>query len=198
MALIPCNDLAAADWLIRSDLPWVQLVTFGPAGFETYARLRFIPDPAHADQEEGDVLIDGGHPSDLAQVQAALVILARHTTTPDDVYVAYWEGWGLDMFPPDVRSAPRVRLPHRDYFLLQGRINELTPTAQHWPGHPNIHMPGHPAFVWPADRAWCVAVDVDPHWAGIGGSRAATRELMASTAVDVVAAEPDSVQPNYR
>jgi hypothetical protein len=29
-----CSDLAAADWIVHSDLPWPRLVTFGPAGFD--------------------------------------------------------------------------------------------------------------------------------------------------------------------
>jgi hypothetical protein len=32
-----------ADWIVNSDRPWQQLVGFGPAGFDSYARLRFLP-----------------------------------------------------------------------------------------------------------------------------------------------------------
>ena len=45
MTLTFCWDLSAADWIAHSDLPWSQLVSFGPAGFDAYARLRFLPDP---------------------------------------------------------------------------------------------------------------------------------------------------------
>jgi hypothetical protein len=52
VALTSCTDLSAADWLTSSQLSWWQLVTLGPAGFTTYARLRFIPDPTYAGQAE--------------------------------------------------------------------------------------------------------------------------------------------------
>ena len=56
MTLTFCWDLSAADWIARSDLPWSQLVSFGPAGFDGYARLRFLPDPAYPGQSENDVV----------------------------------------------------------------------------------------------------------------------------------------------
>jgi hypothetical protein len=39
--------------------------------------------------------------------------------------------------------------------------------------------------------------DVDPHFAGIGGSRAAIDELLADQRVDVVEADPRAEQPSY-
>src|SRR5262245_1538655 len=50
MTLTLCEDASAAAWITSSDLPWQQLVAFGPAGFQAYARLRFLPDPAYAGQ----------------------------------------------------------------------------------------------------------------------------------------------------
>jgi hypothetical protein len=47
-----------------------------------------------------------------------------------------------------------------------------------------------PAFIWPADRAWCVANAVDPHWAGIGADVSAIDELLADPRLDVVRANP--------
>jgi hypothetical protein len=37
-----CSDLAAADWIVHSNLPWQQFVCFGPAGFNAFARLRLL------------------------------------------------------------------------------------------------------------------------------------------------------------
>ena len=54
-----------------------------------------------------------------------------------------------------------------------------------------------PAFVWPADHAWCVASDVDPHGAGIGAGRPAIAALTAAPDLDVVPARPDGPQPTY-
>ena len=53
-------------------------------------------------------------------------------------------------------------------------------------------------FIWPADHAWCVAHDVDPHYAGIGASSAAVADLLAQPDLDVVPADPRVEQPYYR
>ena len=63
---------------------------------------------------------------------------------------------------------------------------------QVWPAE----VPGYePAFVWPADHAWCVANDVDPHWAGIGGGAPLIELLVADPCLDAVAADPAGDQP---
>ena len=90
-----CSDLSAADWITGSDLPWQQLVGFGPSGFTAYARLRFIPDPAYEGQSENDVDIGDGV-SESAKLSAALQVLSRHTSTPDAYYFCLWDGWGSD------------------------------------------------------------------------------------------------------
>jgi hypothetical protein len=56
----------------------------------------------------------------------------------------------------------------------------------------------NPAFIWPADHAWCVADDVDPHWAGIGADVSVVEELLADPPLDVVAADPRQDQPAFR
>jgi len=35
-------DSSLADWFARRDEPWGELVTMGPAGFESYARVRYL------------------------------------------------------------------------------------------------------------------------------------------------------------
>jgi len=61
--------------------------------------------------------------------------------------------------------------------------------------NPTVHAP--PAFIWPADHAWCIANDVDPHWAGIGASVAAIDELLVDPRLDIVRDDPNQEQPYY-
>lgn len=92
MTLTCCWDLSAADWITRSDLRWEQLVGFGPAGFDAYARLRFLPDPARPGQSENDVV---GQDSGTGQLPRLFEVLATtHTATPDDCHFCVWEGFG--------------------------------------------------------------------------------------------------------
>ncbi len=61
-----CSDMSAAEWLVRSSTPAMQLIGFGPATFEAYARLRFIPDPSGPGQDEANAHVAMDHPSDIA------------------------------------------------------------------------------------------------------------------------------------
>jgi hypothetical protein len=179
-----CTDTSAADWLVNSGTPPEQLITFGPARFESYARLRFIPDPTHPGQQEHEADVPDDHPLDELQATRALGILAAFTDTPEECYFCFWEGMAGDFLSSDVLQGPMVAVPHRRYALFKGELgNELTEV---------------PAFVWPADHRWCFTSDVDPHWAGIGAERAAIDALLADPELDVVAARPDETPPAYR
>lgn len=227
MTLTFCWDLAPADWIAHSNLPAAQLIRFGPAGFEAYARLRLLPDPAHPGQSENDAEEEDWRVDQLPRLLAAL---ARHTTTPDDCYFCVWEGFGRDTVhtttdtavyvhsdtsrfvplaarpglapaPPagSTTHLPRVVVPHRAYWLFRGPLADVGTwnTAQGWPSAYRLDNT-EPAFVWPADHAWCVTSDVDPHWAGIGAHRAVITRLASEPRLDVVLADPAQDQPAYR
>jgi len=189
VSLSPVPDRSAADWVARSDLPWDRLVTFGPAGFDAYARLRFLPDPVRRGQRESDAHPDWRSPDQAATL---LAVLAGHTATPDDCFVGLWDGLGGPQSTPDAAS---FAVPHRSYWLVRGPLTDLLGSAPEWLA-PYL-VDGLPAFVWPADRAWCVARDVDPHWAGIGGTAALVSRLVTDPRLDVVPADPADEQPAY-
>lgn len=182
MTLKFCIDTSPAGWIVNSDLPWYDVVGFGPAGFEAYARLRFMPDPTYQGQRSGDV--DAGGPIDEADLVAqACALLIPETTTPDDCYFCLWDGWPGAIAPEP--GGARVHLPNRDYHLFRGPATE----AGNWGLSRDDHMPPA-AFIWPADHAWCIASDVDPHWAGIGASKHAIKRLTSSPHLDIVEADP--------
>ena len=227
MTLTFCTDLAAAEWIVRSDRSWPQLVSVGPPGFDAYARLRFLPDPVRPDQSENDVEAHWG----TDQLPGLWAVLATHTTTPDRCYFCVWEGFGraepapdddavylhdqdaevplaaADARPglapataaPSMLQVPKVVLPNRAYWMFRGPLAGVGAwdTAQGWPGQHRLDEVD-PAFAWPADHAWCVALDVDSHWAGIGGTTRLIEQLVADPRLDVVAADPSQEQPFYR
>jgi len=89
-----CRDLSAADWIVHGDLPWQQLVCSGPASFDAYASLRFLPDPERPGQSENDV--DAGWRTD------PLPTLFEVLAAPDDCYFCVREGIGhADAAIPD-------------------------------------------------------------------------------------------------
>ncbi|WP_201023239.1 hypothetical protein [Serinicoccus chungangensis] len=197
MGMTEVLDLSPARWLLEDLAPWDRLVGFGPSGFEAYARLRLIPDPEHPDQSESarGASKEG---SDLSALRKLLNQLVPHTTTPGHGYFCFWDGYtgaveDMDVDCPPVRrsvmvGAPLVRVPHREYYLFEGPLEAI----HEWGAGELL-----PAFVWPEDRAWCTAADVDQHWVGVGASEPALQGLLASLDLDVVRADPTEPQPFY-
>jgi hypothetical protein len=200
VTLTPLTDLSAAGWIAASDQPWNRLVTMGPAGFSAYARLRFIPDPMNGGQSESDVGRDDESPSDADQLRTAVETLLPHTRTPDEGYLLIWEGWGRGAFPRGAFTAPRLTLPDRACLMFRVRLPDFASgaVADRWESARHYGDMPEPAFIWPADRAWCITCDVDPHWAGIGVAPDAIEALLDDPRLDVVRADPDAEQPFYR
>jgi hypothetical protein len=116
--LKPCATSFPADWIVNSDLPWHHLVEVGPAGFDSYARLRFMPDPADEDDGGSD-----GPSTDQAKVGKLCALLRPATQTPDDCYFALWTGW------PDTSDvmyqSAQMRIPNRNYHLFHGPLTDF-------------------------------------------------------------------------
>ncbi|WP_083709630.1 hypothetical protein [Williamsia sterculiae] len=148
-----------------------------------------MPDPAYAGQSINDAPTANHrahHDSDTTQIARLCAALETATSTPADCYFAIWEGYHRVVSP--LPGGARMRIPNRGYHLYQGPLSE----AQRWTTHDDRRtapeLVNHPAFVWPADHAWCVACDTDPHWAGIGASEHTIGTLVARDDIDVVRA----------
>jgi hypothetical protein len=212
MPLHPETDVAIADWFATSGSPWTQLCSLGPSGFRGYCRL-FHPLHEGADENDSDELQNiEGHLDDT-HLKRLTTVLSRYTSTPGDCFFGLWDGFGdihgspavgsLRMgrggpaeippaFPPEVLTGPRVEIPNRNYLLFRGPLSD----AGHWgavdmpPGHPRLI--NSPNLIWPFDRAWFVASEVDLPWTGVGGESALVEELLADAVLDV---EPVSLGP---
>lgn len=186
-------DVAVADWWLAPgvvDDPWV-VCSHGPPGYAAYVRVR------HRD-------VEADH--DAWVLSLLLGDLAAHTTTPDDIVVAHWEGHfgggaherrdpetGVAVLVPEpyvftdeVMAAPRAQLRDghgsvRDYLLLRGPLAELGD----WPPGPDGEVADLPELVcgamWPTDRAWFYAWDVDDD---DGATVACDEELAAALLAD--------------
>lgn len=186
--------MSPAVWLETSDASPERLITFGPAVFEAYARLRYIPDPVRPQMSEADVELAEDHPTDIEQARTVLRALADQTQSTTSCYFCVWEGYSGSFLDPELTRGPLVALPHRRYVLFTGVLSEIASWEDAFGGGEPCPPP---AFVWPADHRWCFASDVDPHWAGIGASTAAVESLIARTDVDLVRAWPEHVPPRY-
>lgn len=194
MVLVHTTDTAPAVWLVSSRTPPQQLITFGPAGYEAYARLRYIPDPTSPGQLETDANISADHPLWGTLARRALAVLRDFTDTADECYFCIWEGVAGNVLSPTERQGPLIALPHRRYVLFTGRLSDYTEADA---GRFDDSDPV-PAFVWPRDRRWCFVSDVDTHWAGIGADQVAVERLLSTKSLDIVRAIPNDRPPAYR
>ncbi|WP_374969664.1 hypothetical protein [Terrabacter sp. BE26] len=136
---------------------------FHPAGGKTWAQVAaandrtmhplaqwcgICPDFDGTSRVGDDDPEEGSMPPD---VQAAVI---DHLPGDDWVF-AVWVGWGswTDL------EAPEVVMPGwggRDYALFTGPKGVVTT----WPGMDDL-FPQSASLVWPRDRAWCLATDID-------------------------------------
>lgn len=188
-----CSDVSAAHWLVEQGLPWYQLAGRGPAGYPGYARVRFIPDPSFPGQKTNDVDFEQKELSEKEQIGVALETLSRYTATPQECYFCLWDGWATIT----INAAPNFTIHDRDYWLLRGTLADYAD----WNSDDPVRWPyGYspdPAFIWPADRAWCVTNDVDPHFATIAAEAEAIEQIVTDQRIDAVPDDPRREPPYW-
>ncbi|MDI9913821.1 hypothetical protein [Rhodococcus sp. IEGM 1379] len=158
---------------------------------------------------------DGDEPEvgsiDQPDNQRLLDVLAHHTNSSDLAYFALWDGWGFlrtgatvhystgvrrffsrpDPVAPMASrliDGPRIRHPGRDYVVLSGSLTEASTIpdiigARPWSPSANL--------VWPQDRSWCVATEVDFDSTLVGCSREAANEIVACSDLEAFPINPD-------
>ena len=133
-----------------------------------------------------------------AEVLAGLV--RGWTTTPAQCWFCLWDGYdwagtlltppgepGLqlpDPVPAAVRRGPRVHLPHRDYLLATAPVEAVTAVAALTDGSQT------PNLWWPADRAWCVATEIDLPWTYVAGPAGLIEAILADDRLEALPAGP--------
>ncbi len=210
--------MSAGSWLAEelAGQPWTTLASILPRRFEAYARIlhpavRYVGDDdvevtwaevadanaavAHplmqwpaitggwefvAEDDQSPLWDDSpaeGHlPSAVAARLAA--VLRRHTTAPDVCWFGVWQGWGAPS------SAALLRLPGREHLLVRGPVELAAANLAEEPAEQSANL------WWPADRAWCVATDVDLMSTYVGGTAACLAELARTDGLEVVPAQP--------
>jgi hypothetical protein len=140
-------------------------------------------------------------------LSALCEVLGEHTETSDRCWYCLWDGWGwvngstilviasegedvpppaqpppeaAPAFPPEIIDGPRVSIPQRDYILFKGPLATATGFEENGP-----------ALVWPDDRAWCVATEIDLDSTYVGGSQGLVNALLGDPRFEAWPAEPD-------
>ncbi|GAA4472155.1 hypothetical protein GCM10023170_091600 [Phytohabitans houttuyneae] len=207
--LTPLADVTPGDWIVTRLRGLDGTVgSVVPPGFAAYAR---VPHPVETgDDPGGDVRVGSLAPAALATL---LDVLAP-ATGDQECYHALWEGWGwvdgggvaawavdeerggppvrLPVTPgvsPRVWGLPRLRLPGRDYLLFRGPLRAALEMGWHQPA-PFGFTPQSPSLLWPADRSWCVATEVDDTATFVGGPQAVVDRVVHSPVLAATPASP--------
>lgn len=118
-------------------------------------------------------------------VRQVLLERLKPYTSSSHCEAAIWRGWGnLPAFP----EVPELRLPHREYLLLTCEWSAVAGSI-----FGGVAEDIAPSLWWPADRAWCVATEIDYRWTYVGGSRECIREIMADSRLETLAATPTDI-----
>ena len=147
--------------------------------------------PGH-DRDEAAASIPGppaqGHLAPRA-LAALTAVLAEHTADPSRCYFGIWDGWGSPQNAAGTTPIGTISLPQRNYDLYAGPLRLATrfghrPTA-------NWILPQSPSLIWPGDRSWFVATEVDFDSTLIGGSAPLIFDILAITTLESWPVEPD-------
>ena len=145
-------------------------------------------------------------------------VLADHTAAAQRCFFCLWEGWGwigsssveaavahangaggapgssdepiAAAFSDEDSIHSRVRLPDRDYVLFTGPL-EAALQIGHWHS-PEWFEPQSPNLFWPADRAWCVASEIDFDSTLLGGTPALIDAILQTPELDAWPLQPDA------
>lgn len=167
---------AAAQWMATAcDGVPGTVGSWVPATFPSYARI-------HAPEPGDDWW------AAYRELHATVAAVAgRHTSTPDSVCFAIWEGHGFaNATTHTARQGPLDALPafetlslgspFRRYVLLRGPVEAAALLDE--PGSSGSFQ--RPDLWWPADRRWFVATDTDFWSLYVGGADALIDELASS------------------
>ena len=69
----------------------------------------------------------------------------------------------------DVLAGPRLDLPERSYLLFRGPLHAALTMGHQVTS--DWFVPQSPSLLWPADRSWCLATEIDFDSTLLGGPR---------------------------
>jgi hypothetical protein len=168
------RDGAAVRW--ETVAAWSGRTMHALAQFDRLARPRgATTGPPPFDQRSAE----GGLPRPA--LDALVDRLAAHTTTPDACFIGAWEGYGwLDLGPFDTLH---LVLPERTHLVFTGPLDAVADVG--WTEPAGSFVREAPSVIWPADRTWFVASDVDQDSTYLGGSRDLIEALVTDPRLEV-------------
>lgn len=173
----------------------------------------FTPDP-YRPLGRGDRDPDWGALSEQA-LAALCSVLARHTDSDLPCYFGVWEGWGnlhprsnssviqfarigdpvepIQYATPDWQldmTGATFHLPARTYHLFEGELAQALQIGA-WITDTWFALQS-PNLMWPEDRSWLVATEIDFDSTLVGGTRLLIDDLLVSADLEVLPVDLDT------
>ena len=111
--------------------------------------------------------------------------LAPHTRDPDACWFGVWFGfgWNYRVGVPETKS---IGNGYREWDLFRGPLKSMRRCfLESGPTHQSANL------VWPEDRSWCVATEIDLVSTYVGGSAGLISAIVASAALEAWEVKPD-------
>lgn len=118
-------------------------------------------------------------------VLAALcTLLAPHTGDPDACWFGVWSGFGWD-YRVGVPETKSISSRDREWDLFRAPLNAMRRCfLESGLTHQSVNL------VWPEDRSWCVATEIDLVSTYVGGSAGLISAIVASATLEAWEAKP--------
>ncbi len=169
---------------------WAEVARWSGRPLEPDAQFHSVALPGHDPGRPAPWAGQGPCPGSLyaPDARALADLLAPATGTPENCFFCLWDGYG---FGGDLAGSPRdparrkqrmVHLPNRDYLLWNGPLSSVLAAAAAGSGDQS------PNLWWPADRAWCVATEIDLPWSYVGGSADLVEQIVADERIEALPA----------
>ena len=196
--LRPAPTAAIADWIVAAgEGTWGRVDSMVPAVFDAYVLVLY---PLYDDDDRPLRWVDwpvqpvpidvqdcfGGNPRSVLPLLAAA--LRSATTTPEECRFGIWTGNDGSQIPDQHGSILDWPRGLRDYYLYRGPLEAAVTYGDDdtdwWLG---------PNQIWPADREWFLAADVDPAFAVVGGSEQLIDVILADGALETCRTQPSDI-----
>ena len=118
-----------------------------------------------------------------AQARKLLPLLETETNEPENCWFGIWNGFQFRSI--EESRAPLFDAPNRSWRLYQGSLRSIDKSFD------DSDLFHHPAnFVWPNDRSWCLATEIDLEASYLGGSSKLISAVLEQSELDVIPVEP--------
>lgn len=208
----PVHDVSVGDWvrerLLRDEVSWGRVGSLLPTGFPRVVRVLHPPGDgrtwAQVARDAGRIMhplvqwgsiadhdVSSGRSSDVDPAEGSdsvpvLGAVLAHLPATGDVLHGVWVGYGE--WSDSARAFPELVTLHREYYLFAGpaRAHGSWPGwEQPWEGYAET-FPRTANLVWPVDRSWCVASEIDWDSTVVGCADDVAEALLADPVLETV------------